>query len=126
MPSPRKNLISLETTPYYHCISRCVRRAFLCGIDAYSGKSYEHRRQWFVNRLEELSAIFAIALRQNKLCLCGHEQSLSFGIACEQRQSRRLVSGGNRCSLASIVFGQFFVSAIYAGAYIGFGRTTYS
>ncbi len=43
MPRPRRTQISLEDTPYYHCCSRVVRRAFLCGDDAYSGKNYDHQ-----------------------------------------------------------------------------------
>jgi REP element-mobilizing transposase RayT len=60
MTRPRKALISLADTPYYHITSRCVRRAFLCGVDHYSGQSYEHRRQWVVDRIRLLSSIFAI------------------------------------------------------------------
>ena len=60
MPRPRRTQISLEDTPYYHCCSRVVRRAFLCGDDAYSGKNYDHRRAWVESLLFELEAVFAI------------------------------------------------------------------
>lgn len=44
MAVPRKRQVSLADTPYYHCISRYVHRAFLCGADKTTGKSYKHRR----------------------------------------------------------------------------------
>ncbi|NDW23174.1 transposase [Alteromonas hispanica] len=58
MPKARKSQISLSDTPYYHCVSRCVRRAFLCGTE--HGKSFEHRRKWVEDRIHALSDVFAI------------------------------------------------------------------
>ncbi|MCU7906566.1 MAG: hypothetical protein KZQ76_12135 [Candidatus Thiodiazotropha sp. (ex Epidulcina cf. delphinae)] len=60
MPKPRKALISLEATPYYHCVSRCVRRAWLCGDDPLTGRSFEHRRQWIQDKLFALVGTFVI------------------------------------------------------------------
>jgi putative transposase len=62
MPQPRKNIISLADTSYYHCMSRCVRRAFLCGVDHYSGNDYEHRRAWLEDKLHHTARVFAIKL----------------------------------------------------------------
>lgn len=42
--------IYLEQTTYYHCKARCVRRAFLSGEDQVTGKSFEHRKAWVVER----------------------------------------------------------------------------
>ncbi len=44
MPKARKTQVSIEATPYYHCISRCMPCFFLCGKDSQSGQDYEHRR----------------------------------------------------------------------------------
>jgi REP element-mobilizing transposase RayT len=62
MPEPRYRQISVEDTPYYHCISRCVRRAFLCGSDSVTGFDFEHRRQWIVDRIKLLCSVFAVDL----------------------------------------------------------------
>ncbi|GIU32669.1 transposase [Shewanella hafniensis] len=60
MTSARRQLIDANVTPFYHVINRCVRRAFLCGEDRLSGRSYEHRRGWIVDKIKVLSAIFCI------------------------------------------------------------------
>ena len=58
MPRPRKSQIAVEATPYYHCVSRCVRRAFLCGEDRYTGRSYDHRRAFIEEELLRLGQVF--------------------------------------------------------------------
>jgi len=51
MPKPRYAQVSFEATPWYYCFSRCVRRAFLCGLDGLTQTSYEHRKQWLEDRV---------------------------------------------------------------------------
>ena len=62
MTYPRQSLVCLEATPFYHVVSRCVRRAWLYGYDEYAGRDYSHRKDWVLERLRELSAAFAIDL----------------------------------------------------------------
>jgi REP element-mobilizing transposase RayT len=58
MPKPRHQQICVSQTPYYHLVSRCVRRSFLCGVlDSYN---FEHRRGWMLERLALLTQMFAI------------------------------------------------------------------
>ena len=56
MTVARKSLVDVSLTRYYHCISRCVRGAFLCG------EGFEHRKQWIEDRLEVLAAQFAVSV----------------------------------------------------------------
>lgn len=60
MTKPRYSQISLEDTNWYHTVCRCVRRAFLCGIDNTTGQNFEHRRTWIEERIAQLSGVFAV------------------------------------------------------------------
>jgi hypothetical protein len=56
----RRQIVVEDEVGVYHCIARCVRRAFLCGVDTYSGQDYSHRKEWILDRLRELAGLFAI------------------------------------------------------------------
>ena len=57
---PRKEVIDPTEVGVFHCINRCVRRAFLCGADPFSGKNYDHRKSWLQDRMQFLAANFGI------------------------------------------------------------------
>jgi hypothetical protein len=56
----RREVLSDSEVQVVHCVNRCVRRGFLCGVDPLTGKDYEHRRQWIRRRLEFLAGFFGI------------------------------------------------------------------
>lgn len=54
MTIARALLVDRSVCGFYHCISRCVRGAFLCGQEC------SHRKAWIRNRLVHLADAFAI------------------------------------------------------------------
>jgi hypothetical protein len=55
-------LVPLNDGPYYHCISRCVRRAVFYDIASVSGADLSHRRGWITERMKLRIGVFAIEL----------------------------------------------------------------
>lgn len=60
MTIARRNLVDSETPGFYHCTNRCVRRAFLCGVDEETKMDYSYRKAWLENRMIQLCSIFAV------------------------------------------------------------------
>jgi hypothetical protein len=56
----RGQIVVEDKVGVYHCIARCVRRAFLCGWVPYTGQDYSHRNEWILDRMRELAGLFAI------------------------------------------------------------------
>ncbi len=53
MTIARAHLVDPSATRWYHCVTRCVRRAFLLGEGMHNPKS------WIEHRLEELATLLA-------------------------------------------------------------------
>ena len=62
MTTARHALIAPGAAGRFHCVQRCVRRAFLCGHDRYIGQSFDHRKDWIEQRLLLLADCFAVAI----------------------------------------------------------------
>jgi len=56
MAIARTRQINASVARWYHCVSRCVRRAFLLEEGA------TDRKAWIEHRIEELAQIFAVAV----------------------------------------------------------------
>lgn len=62
MTTPRSLLVDPIDPLHYHLVSRCVKRSFLCGRDARTGKDYRHRKAWLEDRMLHLAQFFAIEI----------------------------------------------------------------
>ena len=60
MATARHLLVDPVNECDYHLVSRCVRRAFLCGVDDYDNRDYSHRRAWLDERMRQLAPCFAV------------------------------------------------------------------
>lgn len=112
MTVARSRLINIKSTPYYHITCRCVRRAFLCGVDSYSGKDYEHRRSWIEDKLFELTSVFAIDVAA--YAIMSNHYHLVLRIDNEQAQSwstREVLERWTRLFNGSIIAQRFLAGA---------------
>ena len=65
----RRDIFDPNEVGAFHAVQRTVRRAWICGLDPVSGKSFEHRRTWIQNRLQELAASFGIDCLSFAVCV---------------------------------------------------------
>ena len=91
MGYPRHAQISLKETQHYHCVARCVRRGWLYGYDKYASKDYSHRKQWIIDRLTGLSALFAIDVCAYAVMSNHYHLGLFVGLQRTQSWSEREV-----------------------------------
>jgi hypothetical protein len=59
---PRSHIVQSGNVGVYHCWNRCVRRAFLCGLDPVTQKNFNYRRVWIRKQEQQLARLFAIEI----------------------------------------------------------------
>jgi REP element-mobilizing transposase RayT len=62
MTQARSSIVLPGQQAVYHCTNRCVRRAWLCGIDPDTKQNYEHRKALVEERIRQLGRIFSVAI----------------------------------------------------------------
>ena len=67
----RSKYLDLENTKYYHCITRCVRRSFLCGYDELTKIDYNYRKEIIKNLLNVLTKAYSIEIC-SYVIMCNH------------------------------------------------------
>src|SRR5262245_47860622 len=90
MTMARAHLVDPAVTRWYHCVTRCVRRAFVLG------EGPDDRKGWIETRLEELA----------ELAGCASSRRLRRGSAARPPRGGRLpgdvrkdvLPGSHRCS----------------------------
>ena len=81
MTTARKDLVDVSVTRWYHCISKCVRSAFLMTDEAGND-----RKQWIEDRLQLLVENFSVSVggfavmdnHLHVLCRLDPEESLAW------------------------------------------------
>ena len=108
MAYPRYLQVPPNAAGTYHCVSRCVRRAFLCGDDVVTGRGFEHRKEWVEKRIIELASVFSVAVNayavmSNHFHLVIETDPNAPGFWSDDEVARRWLNGqGVPCTQANV------------------------
>ena len=62
MTQARAHTVAEGQHGLYHCVTRCVRRAWLCGVDPLTKVDHEQRKHMVEARIRELGNSFAVGI----------------------------------------------------------------
>jgi hypothetical protein len=120
LPMPayaRCDIVDEDRVGVYHCIARCVRRAFLCGTDSYTGWDYGHRKAWVLDRLRQLAGLFGVEVCDYAI------MSNHLHIVTSQKFARHLSHPATPCRLSGSSLDQAAV-CVLVRRIRGFCRST--